>query len=329
MTVRHFCTYFDHNYLPRGMVMLESLREHCPHAHVHVLCLSEQCYAALTKLAYPHVSLVRLVDLEAADPELAATRSTRSLVEYYFTITPCLPWYLLTRGNPLDQVTYLDADMMFFSSPEPIFVEAADASVIITPHRFSKHLSDLVKYGIYNVSWITFCRTMEGMKCLSWYRKSCLSWCKDKVEENRFADQKYLDDFPRLFSKVHVICHKGAGVAPWNLSDAHISSINSAPAIDGEKLIFYHAHGFKHICGPLYSSGLLGYDSLGNVSAIENIVEPYTKKYSSAVHTTKKVIDLSSFVGVRQEQKRMRTFLRTCKNTLREWRRKSLVILWS
>ena len=101
MSVRHFCTYFDHNYLPRGMVMLESLREHCPHAHVHVLCLSDQCHAALTSLAYPHVSLIRMADLEAADPELAATRATRSLIEYYFTITPCLPWYLLTRQGPL------------------------------------------------------------------------------------------------------------------------------------------------------------------------------------------------------------------------------------
>lgn len=68
MSVRHFCTYFDHNYLPRAVVMLESLHEHCPHAHVHVLCLSEQCYDALTAFAYPHVSLIRLDELEAADP---------------------------------------------------------------------------------------------------------------------------------------------------------------------------------------------------------------------------------------------------------------------
>ena len=166
---RHFCTYFDHNYLPRGMVMLESLHEHCPEAHVHVLCLSDACHDALSVLAYPFVSLFRLAELEAADPELAATRPTRSLIEYYFTITPCLPWHLLTRRG-LDEITYLDADMMFFSSPEPIFEERRDASVIITPHRFSENLSHKVVYGLYNVSWLTFRNTREGVDCLRWYR---------------------------------------------------------------------------------------------------------------------------------------------------------------
>ena len=161
--IRHFCTYFDHNYLPRGMVMLESLREQCPQAHVHVLCLSEECYSALSRLAYPHVSLMRLEELEAADPELAATRTTRSLVEYYFTFTPCLPWWLLTQNEHINEITYLDADLMFFSSPEPLFVEAGDAAVILTPHRFSPHLADLARYGLYNVSWITFRKTRAGL----------------------------------------------------------------------------------------------------------------------------------------------------------------------
>lgn len=311
------------------MVMLESLREHCPHAHVHVLCLSDQCYTALTSLAYPHVSLIRLADLEAADMELAATRSTRSLIEYYFTITPCLPWYLLTRDKPLEEVTYLDADMMFFSSPEPIFEEAAEASVIITPHRFSRHLLDLVKYGIYNVSWMTFRNTTEGMKCLSWYRNACLAWCKDELEADRFADQKYLDAFPQQFTGVHAMQHQGGGVAPWNLADAHVMGTSATVTIDGEKLIFYHAQGFKNICGPFYSSGLLNFGCILNHTSKEYIMKPYIKQYASAVHVAKNIIRISSFASIRQEQKKTLAFLRGCKNILREWKRQSLVVCWS
>lgn len=329
MSVRHFCTYFDHNYLPRGMVMLESLREHCPHAHVHVLCLSDQCHAALTSLAYPHVSLIRLADLEAADPELAATRPTRSLIEYYFTITPCLPWHLLTRDKPLEEVTYLDADMIFFSSPEPIFEEAQDASVIITPHRFAAHLTDLVKYGIYNVSWMTFRDTAEGMKCLSWYRDACLYWCKDELEADRFADQKYLDAFPQRFTGVHAMQHQGGGVAPWNLANATVALAGNTVTVNGETLIFYHAQGFKHICGPFYSSGLLNFDSPLNGSAREYIMKPYAEQYVSAAQAAKDIIGVGSFAGIRQEQKKTRIFLHTCKNILREWKRQSLVVCWT
>lgn len=326
MTVRHFCTYFDHNYLPRGMVMLESLHEHCPQAHVHVLCLSEQCHTALTALAYPHVSLLRLADLEAADPELAATRSTRSLVEYYFTITPSLPWHLLTRGNGIEEVTYLDADMMFFSSPEPIFDEAKDASVIITPHRFSAHLVDLVKYGIFNVSWMTFRRTVEGEKCLAWYRAACLNWCKDELEETRFADQKYLDSFSKLFAYVHAVRHGGAGVAPWNLAGSRIEKHGTTVTVDNDRLIFYHAQGFKNIRGPFYASGLRIYDTPLTSPARAYILRPYAKAYRAAALLAKKIAGVDSFSTLRTKQKTAFRLFRDGKMVFLEWKRRSLLV---
>lgn len=251
------------------MVMLESLRAHCPGAHVHVLCLSDECHAALSELAYPHVSLIRLQDLEAADPDLLAVRPTRSLIEYYFTITPCLPWFLLTKQG-LEEVTYLDADMLFFSSPEPIFAEAGDASVIITPHRFSAHLQERERYGVYNVSWLTFRKTVDGMACLSWYRDACIDWCYDVLEENRFADQKYLNYFPRKYSGVHVMRHPGGGVAPWNIEGVKIESREEVILTNGVPLIFYHAHGFKQLTGSFFSSGLYEYATK---------VSPEQKKY--------------------------------------------------
>lgn len=311
------------------MVMLESLHKHCPHAHVHVLCLSDQCHEALTAFAYPHVSLIRLEELERADPELAATRATRSLIEYYFTITPCLPWYILTKDNGIKEITYLDADMMFFSSPEPIFEEAGDASVIITPHRFAAHLTDLVKYGIYNVSWMTFRSTVEGMKCLSWYRDACLEWCKDELEAERFADQKYLDSFPQLFGEVHSMRHNGGGVAPWNLADAKVQQKGDGVTVNSDMLIFYHAQGFKNISGPFYSSGLRTFNSKLSHEAKEYIVTPYAKAYISAVHLAKNAVNLNSFVGIRKEQKKTRKFLRDCKNIFHEWKNQSLVVCWS
>jgi len=278
---RHFCTYFDHNYLPRGMVMLESLHEHCPEAHVHVLCLSDECHGALAALAYPFVSLIRLDELEAADPALAATRPTRSLIEYYFTITPCLPWHLLTRRG-LEEITYLDADMMFFSSPEPIFKEAGAASVIITPHRFSEKLSYKKFHGLYNVSWLTFRNTGHGLDCLAWYKDACLDWCYDVLEETRYADQKYLDIFPEKFLGVHVMRNSGGGVAPWNLADSIMEIRDGCIVINNDPLIFYHAHNFMHIYGPFFSSGLLEYTPL-TTTIREYIFLRYIKNYAQTV----------------------------------------------
>jgi len=320
-----FCTYFDHHYLPRGMVMLESLFEHCPGAYVHVLCLSDECYDALSSLAYPFISLIHLAELEAADPELAATRATRSLIEYYFTITPCLPWYLLTSRS-VATITYLDADMIFFDSPEPIFDDAGDASVIITPHRFPPRLGALQKWGLYNVSWLMFRNTLPGMTCLSWYRKACLEWCYDVLEETRFADQKYLDAFPVRFEGVHIMGHPGGGLAPWNVEGVTITDTRAGIFVADAPLIFYHAQGIKHLMGQFYSSGFHVYGaSLAN-PAVLAILKHYIAKYDRASKIASRKLANFDFNGIRHGNNFL-MWLRICKQLFVEAYARTLIRL--
>jgi len=77
MANRAYCTYFDHNYLPRGLALYHSLQRHAPGAQLWVLCLSEACHQALTALDLPNLMPVRLADFEAANPDVEATRPTR------------------------------------------------------------------------------------------------------------------------------------------------------------------------------------------------------------------------------------------------------------
>src|SRR5260221_12636674 len=93
MLNRVYCTYFDHNYLPRGLALYHSLQRHSPGSRLWVLCLSDACYRTLVALKLPNLIPRRLADFDAADPEFAATRSTRSVVEYCFTCSPA--WRLL------------------------------------------------------------------------------------------------------------------------------------------------------------------------------------------------------------------------------------------
>ena len=134
MAKRVYCTYFDHNYLSRGLALYHSLQRHAPGSRLWVLCLSEACYRALAALDLPNLIPRRLADFEAADPEVAATRPDRSLIEYYFTCTPYLMQYVLSHHEGAGPVTYVDADLWFFSSPEPVFEEMEDASIAIIPH---------------------------------------------------------------------------------------------------------------------------------------------------------------------------------------------------
>ena len=73
---RDFCCYFDHRYFDKGVAMYLSLKVHCPDARLWVLCLSDECHRALSKLALPALSPVRLADFESGNTALAAAKAS-------------------------------------------------------------------------------------------------------------------------------------------------------------------------------------------------------------------------------------------------------------
>ena len=276
--MHHFCTYFDHAYLPKGLIMLTTLSRHCPDAFIHVLCLDDACNSILNRLSLPYVRLYNLSELEAADPQLAACRQGRSMLEYYWTITPCLPTYIYNLDPYLDCLTYLDADLFFMNDPRILFDEAPGSSALLTPHRFPKHLRAKEAYGIYNVSWLSFANTSSGRACLAWYREKCLEWCCYKLEEERFADQKYLDYFAEKFPGVHVLRHIGAGLAPWNVGQYRFNRAkDNEITVDDAPVIFYHAHAFWNVFWRIYDAGITPYSFPVNPVLLREILAPYAR----------------------------------------------------
>src|SRR4030081_3916955 len=106
-----YCTYFDHNYLSRGLALYYSLQRHAPGSRLWVLCLSETCHQTLVALDLPGIVPVWLSEFEAADAEVAATRTHRSTIEYYFTCTAAWMLCVLEREAKAEWVTYLDGDL--------------------------------------------------------------------------------------------------------------------------------------------------------------------------------------------------------------------------
>ncbi|MEW6386847.1 MAG: glycosyl transferase [Thermodesulfobacteriota bacterium] len=275
MSRRYYCTYFDHRYLLKGLALHESLLRHAGDFSLFILCLSSECYEILSRLSLPRVRLISLAELERGDAELLQAKGDRSLVEYYFTLTPSLPLYIFRLDPEVDLLTYLDSDLYFFADPEPLYEEIGENSVALIGHRFPPHLKALESHGKYNVGWLSFRRDDQGLAGLKWYRKRCNEWCYDRVEEGRFADQKYLDYLPGKFSGVIELAHKGANLAPWNIANYSLTRNAATVMIDEYPLIFYHFQGLKQIWGPIYDSGLFGYRAALSSLIREEIYKPY------------------------------------------------------
>jgi hypothetical protein len=246
---RHFCTLFDRNYVFKALALHRSLLRHCPDFHLTAFCFDDEARRVIETLGLPHLSTVGLDELEAFDPELRSVKPERSPVEYMWTSTPALPLYILSVRPELAEVTYLDADLMFFSSPEALFEEMSDASVLITPHRFSPELAHHAINGIYNVQFLTFRRDERGLETLNWWHDRCIEWCYYRFEDGKLGDQKYLDDWPDRFDGVHVLRHKGGGLAPWNITQYDVRETPAGVYVDDDPLVFFHYHRVRLLEG--------------------------------------------------------------------------------
>ncbi|MBI5382481.1 MAG: hypothetical protein HZA31_11325 [Opitutae bacterium] len=249
-----YCTYFDRHYLAPGLALLESVWRCEPTAEWWLLCLDDDVAETAARLADPRLHLLTLAEIEAADPELAAAKANRSLVEYYFTLTPCLPRHVLARNPGLERLTYLDADMLLFRPLAPILAQDG-ASVVITAHRFPEECAGLVVCGKYNVGLLSFRNDAAARTCLDWWRERCVEWCYDRHEAGRYADQKYLDTWPERFPGVVVLPHVGVNCAPWNWRSADWRVANGEARAGETPLVLFHFARFRRWAGPLWDSG--------------------------------------------------------------------------
>jgi len=240
----NFCTLFDRNYLFRGLALHGSLLKTCDDFKLWILCVDDITLEMLKKINLPKVELISLEELE--DKELLTAKKTRTAEEYCWTCTPAIISYILNKHPEIELLSYLDADLYFFSSPQPIFEEFGENSIMIIPHRFPPEKKSMEKTkGIYNVSMITFRNNANGVKCLDWWREKCLDWCYHYYDNGRLGDQLYLNDWPERFKGVHVLKAKGANLAPWNISQYKISRSGQNIYVNNQPLIFYHFHSLN------------------------------------------------------------------------------------
>src|SRR4051812_17472579 len=113
MATRYYCTLFDSFYLPRGVAMIESLAQRDHDFHLYVFAFDDSSLQILKNLKLAHVTVISLAEFET--PELLQVKPTRSKVEYCWTCTPAVILHCLEHYK-LPECTYLDADLLFFSS---------------------------------------------------------------------------------------------------------------------------------------------------------------------------------------------------------------------
>ncbi|QKJ25048.1 hypothetical protein HRU87_02280 [Aquiluna borgnonia] len=264
----------DSGYASRCAVMLESSGVG---DLTTVLSLDEGVHRLLQ--AFPKLQVTDWNEFLRANPAVARSIKGRSRAESIFSVGPSFLLSQVDQVDPEGWLVYADADLFFFSSMVEYLNSHPRSNVVISPHRHHAwNVGRLAKYGKYNVGLVAFRNNSEGIKALKFWAKSCLEWCKDKPENGKYADQKYLESFAKISQGVFEDYSRGVNLAPWNSWFTRVSRNVKGELYAGDKpLVYFHAQGLRRTRRS-WVLGHLNYFALANYSIRRFIYTPYVRQ---------------------------------------------------
>jgi hypothetical protein len=238
---KFICTYFDYNFLPRGLALYYSVKRFHKEFSFYVLTFDKETYDYLSALNEDNLFLIS--NEEYDDYFKTSVSRFPDKKQYYFTATPGIFIYLFAKYPEIDILLYLDADVYVYNALEPIYTEFGDASIGFCSHR----LHPLVKlfsnsYGKYNVGVNLFRNSAAGQKCLKEWKADCDNWYPGQpgYKLKYFSDQIFLDSWVGRYDGIKIIENIGVDTSHWNAANYRFSKKNEKYFVDEYPLIIYH-----------------------------------------------------------------------------------------
>ena len=145
----------------------------------------------------------------------------------------------------------------------------------------------------------------EGEYVRKWWEERCIEWCFARVEDNKFGDQKYLDDWPERFATlVHVLQNQGLALGPWN-----------AIRFPYNNSVFYHFHDLKIISRKLFSIGFyklpLAFKEYVYKPYCEDLMEAMDEIEKTQLKSNLKTMIIPSLLDIFQNKKKLYFILKS------------------
>jgi hypothetical protein len=244
--LNHFCTYFDKNFFLRGITAILSIKKNLDESFFTILCLDDFTYENIKKLNLDNIYLLKLSEICDKYKILKLIKKNRSLVEFYFALTPFLIDFCL-KNKKIKQINYIDADLIFVNDFANILSKSKKKIITLNPHRFSRKDTFRNKInGMYNVGFLSFKKSNLANNCINLWKKQCTksTSISPDLSGQVCGDQLYLNEWPKLFGKqfFFIINDIGFGPGAWNLSNYNFIINNRELYINKKKLKMLHCN---------------------------------------------------------------------------------------
>jgi hypothetical protein len=251
-------TSVNFNYLGRALALARSVKQNDPTIHFVLLIIEPNfSFSKTTKellLACDDGNsfdeIKTLNDLDLKDDKKFFSYS---VVEMCTAVKGQAVVQLLDRESS-EFVTYLDPDLFFYDSLDSIRAEHLKGDVLLTPHLnyapytnqsiYNDEVAGAMRHGVFNLGFVSFSNTKNGREIAAWWADRLQISSKADYLNGIFTDQKWWDLSQVYFKGIRVVKDEGWNMAPWNVSERRLTSLNPYSLDSGDSLLFFHFSKF-------------------------------------------------------------------------------------
>jgi hypothetical protein len=244
-------TLCSSNYLAHAKALGDSLREHNPDCHF-VIGLVDRVPSELESTYWRPYELIPVEELNIRGFDAMA--DDYNVVELNTAVKPFYIEHLYRSDPAVESVTYLDPDIIVYSSFARLLGKLKKYSIVLTPHVCSFDNSDInlhaetqvLLVGIYNLGFIATSRTETTFRFLTWWQKRVRHCCHYRPGSGVFVDQLWVNLAPIYFPEVYVEKDPGYNMCYWNHFERSLSRENGRYLVNGKHdLVFFHFSAYN------------------------------------------------------------------------------------
>lgn len=278
---KFICTYFDINYLPRGLALYYSIKKFHSDFDFFVLTFDDLAFDYLNNLNEENIILISHKNYN--DYFQTSSEKFTDKKQYYFSSTSNLCIYLIDNYKYIDILLYLDADVYLFNSLDPLYREFGSSSIGICSHRYHPVFNYFVNhYGRFNVGVNLFRNSESGIKCLREWKEECDSWYPDKpgYPLTFFSDQIFLDSWLEKYDGVKIIENIGVNVCYWNAANYKFSKFDDIYFVNDIPLIIYHFSSLRKESDNVWNT-----NSVFGIVSVKKVLKEIYIKYINHIES--------------------------------------------
>ncbi|MCW5519187.1 hypothetical protein J1N09_05015 [Aureitalea sp. L0-47] len=241
-------TICSNNYLGQALALKKSLLQYNPDMAFFVI-LVDKLSDEVNYSEFEPAIVLPVADIPTIDLQDLLKRYY--IIELNTSVKPTVFKYLKDYYPQFEAIYYLDPDLYFYKSLSETNNFLQQKTAVLTPHILSPIPRDglqpeentFFRFGIYNLGFLGLnIKSKETTELLDWWEERVIKYGYDHPHKGYFVDQLWMTHAPLFYEKVHILRSYNYNMAPWNLHERSISSIegNAITLNDNSQLVFYH-----------------------------------------------------------------------------------------